>query len=549
MARTIRLRKWQKAALDAFTARPGSDFLAVATPGAGKSMFALAAARQEMARRPQRLIIVAPTQHLRVQWADAAESLDLHLETSWSAADGGLPRDVHGLVTTYQQVATSAAALAEIARDAFVILDEVHHAGYERAWGESVRLAFAASATRLSLSGTPFRSDTLAIPFVNYDSEGLATADVEYGYGNALTDGGVVRPVHFPRLDGEMEWIGSDGLQTSASFADALDSVASAQRLRTALSAEGDWLPHVLSKAHHQLMSVRQTHPDAAGLVIAIDQAHAKDIASIFREQLKVPAVVAVSEDADASRKISAFATDTAPWIIAVRMISEGVDIPRLRVGVFATTTTTELFFRQAVGRIVRWIRGLGPQPGYMFVPDDPRLRRHVLTIAEQRRHSLRKRDENGEIVEADPTDPAALDEVPTGERDEQQLSLFAALSARPIGEASSLTPADIGLHVAMDDGDSAGLDLELIDVPHLRPPEAAAGLSPRERRRILREANQNAVRELSRVTGHGHARVNADLNALVGIRSIQEATLDELADRRMKAEAWLARTPLRRGA
>ena len=198
-------------------------------------MFALAAARQEMARRPQRLIIVAPTQHLRVQWADAAESLDLHLETSWSAADGGLPRDVHGLVTTYQQVATSAAALAEIARDAFVILDEVHHAGDERAWGESVRLAFAASATRLSLSGTPFRSDTLAIPFVNYDSEGLATADVEYGYGNALTDGGVVRPVHFPRLDGEMEWIGSDGLQTSASFADALDSVASAQRLRTAM--------------------------------------------------------------------------------------------------------------------------------------------------------------------------------------------------------------------------------------------------------------------------------------------------------------------------
>jgi hypothetical protein len=216
---------------------------------------------------------------------------------------------------------------------------------------------------------------------------------------------------------------------------------------------------------------------------------------------------------------------------------------------VFATTTTTELFFRQAVGRIVRWIRGLGPQPGYMFVPDDPRLRRHVLTIAEQRRHSLRKRDENGEIVEADPTDPAALDEVPTGERDEQQLSLFAALSARPIGEASSLTPADIGLHVAMDDGDLVGLDLELIDVPHLRPPEAAAGLSPRERRRILREANQNAVRELSRVTGHGHARVNADLNALVGIRSIQEATLDELAERRMKAEAWLARTPLRRGA
>lgn len=541
MARTIRLRQWQRTALDAFNARTGADFLAVATPGAGKTTFALAAARQAIAGAPQRLVIVAPTQHLKGQWADAAEALDLHLETAWTAADGGLPADVHGLVTTYQQVATSARALAELAAGAFVILDEVHHAGDDRAWGDAVRLAFSGAAARLSLSGTPFRSDTLAIPFVDYDADGLATANVEYGYGEALRDGGVVRPVHFPRLDGEMEWIDSDGNLAAASFADSLDAVASAQRLRTALSADGDWLPHALGQAHERLMALRHTHPDAAGVVIAIDQDHARAVQSILRHRLKVPSVIAVSEDAQASRTISAFVTGTEPWIVAVRMISEGVDIPRLRVGVFATTTTTELFFRQAVGRIVRWIRGLGPQPGYMFVPDDPRLRRHVLAIAEQRRHSLRRRDENGEVIETEPGDPPEPGSRPD-RATEPQLSLFAALAARPTGEAAVNTPADLGLATTLDEPDQLELDLELVEVPHLRAPEAAGDMSPRERRRILREANQSVVRELSRSTGLGHAQVNAELNSQVGIRTIQEASLDDLARRRTLAQAWLMR-------
>jgi hypothetical protein len=96
------------------------------------------------------------------------------------------------MVTTYQQVAASTRALAEIARDAFVVLDEAHHSGEERAWGDSVRAAFAGSAVRLSLSGTPFRSDTRAIPFVLYDDDGLARADVVQPR-RALSDGGVVR--------------------------------------------------------------------------------------------------------------------------------------------------------------------------------------------------------------------------------------------------------------------------------------------------------------------------------------------------------------------
>ncbi len=539
MARNLRLRRWQKAALDHFLAADGPNFLAVATPGSGKTTFALAAVRLSLAARPERrVVIIAPTQHLKRQWADAASALDLHLETQWSPSRR-LPADVHGLITTYQQVAMNAPELAGQAADAIVVLDEVHHAGDEQAWGEAVRVACAGAAVRLSLSGTPFRSDTRAIPFVRYDGNGMAHPDVEYGYGDALRDGGVVRPVRFPRIDGEMEWIGSDGTHTEASFADHLDQTASAQRLRTALSVEGDWIGEVLVRAHEKLVAIRRVHPDAAGLVIASDQEHARGIAQVLRRRCGVDAVVALSEDAAASRRIAEFAVDSRPWIVAVRMISEGVDIPRLRVGVFATTTTTELFFRQAVGRLVRWTRGLGSQPAFMFLPDDPRLRHHAGAIAEQRRHSLRRTDEMGERVVADEG------QLVRREGNEEQMSLFAPLAARAIGgpTPAEADPDDMLAMPEPDDDES--LVLELAPAPRVRQeggPSPAPVLPAATQRRLLRDANAAAVAELVRVVDAGHAQINAELNRRVGIQRVGEATVGELERRRAAAVVWLAR-------
>jgi len=542
MARTLRLRRWQKAALDQFLDSDGPDFLAVATPGSGKTTFALAAVRVLLGRRPdRRVVIVAPTHHLKLQWAEAAAALDLHLETAWSAAEPRLPSDVHGLVTTYQQVALSAAQLGGIADGAIVVLDEVHHAGDEQAWGQAVRLACRDAAVRLCLSGTPFRSDTRAIPFVRYDGDGLAVPDIEYGYGEALRDGGVVRPVRFPRIDGEMEWIAADGTHAEASFADHLDAAGAAQRLRTALSVEGDWLGDVLARAHAKLSDLRRSHPEAAGLVIAIDQEHARGIAGLLRSRCGVDPVVAVSEDAAASRRITEFADGSRPWIVAVRMISEGVDIPRLRVGVFATSTTTELFFRQAVGRLVRWTRGLGPQPAYMFLPDDPRLRQHAGAIAEQRRHSLRRREDDG-----DPVADAALLARTMARGADAQMSLFAPLAARALGDADEPETELEDMRAMPEPDDDDALVLELAPAPraggaddgHLeRPPRSA-----RARRRQLRDANAAAVAELVRVVDMSHAQINAELNRMVGIQRVGEASVDELERRRGAVIAWLAR-------
>ncbi|MEX0767376.1 MAG: DEAD/DEAH box helicase [Microthrixaceae bacterium] len=574
----IRLRPWQSEALDTLANKESIDFLAVATPGAGKTSFALTAAVQNLAEHPgRRVIVVAPTQHLKYQWADAAVRFGLHLEPDWSARDGSLPADMHGVVTTYQQVSTSAAMLSPLATGAFVIFDEIHHAADDRSWGESVHTAFAHAAQRLSLSGTPFRSDTSAIPFVDYHLD-QARADYEYGYGEALAAGGVVRPVYFPRINGFMEWVSPAGDVVAATFDDELPRELANQRLRTALSLQGEWLPTVLDQAQERLQELRKGHPEAAGLIIATDQAHAQQIAELMLRRHGITAVVAVSDDPDASGKIAAFVSSDQPWIVAVRMVSEGVDIPRLRIAVFATMTTTELFFRQAVGRIVRWTQGIPRQKAYFFLPDDVRLRHFAANLAEQRRHSLRKRaedDESGDLGRAE----AVLDE-PDG-LEAEQMSLFAVIGSVAIGSAGESAPGqapgvdsltgDEGVFGDDPDGrlvDSrhdGGVDLVLLPppLPNGSMPKGLSGsaggqlagdpfgggaealdsMTLRQRKIAMRDYNADLARDLVRSTGWSHPQVNAELNRLSGIRKISEATLEQLERRLIAGRKWLKQT------
>lgn len=582
---TINLRPWQRAAFELFMAggRPdpadGSiqpDFLAVATPGAGKTTFALTCARATLAEEPRPLIVVAPTSHLKVQWSMAAHRLGLQLDPNWSPGDG-LARDVHGLVTTYQQVATGAAAskLAGLSAEGFVILDEVHHAGHEKAWGDGIRKAFAHTHRRLSLSGTPFRSDAVQIPFVRYDATGegdLAHADFTYGYGDALRDGGVVRPVYFPRVDGEMEWTTASGDKLSASFQDELARDQVSMRLRTALSLEGEWMPTVLSKAVDQLRTLRSApveeggQPDAGGLVIATDQEHAQGIARLLRDRFGVPADVVVSDDPGASKKIEEFSNNDRPWLVSVRMVSEGVDIPRLRVGVFSTTTSTELFFRQAIGRFVRWQAGRSNQKAYVYIPDDPRLRAHAFSIAEARRHVLRppgSGDDDAFQEDGGLEDQRVAD-------DAEQLALFnefsvvradaTDVSIHTVG-ADGLVIAGDGAEVryeatydaggppAFDDepdpptpffGSDPSLSLDLPDIPTAAGLVPTSALSVAEMKDDLRTRNANVAKRLVDVTAWNHAKVQAEMNRLAGVSKVSTATNEQLARRLRYSESWL---------
>lgn len=558
MAAPIRFRAWQKEALAKLESRVHSSFLAVATPGAGKTTFALAAVRRALvARHVRRCVVVVPTQHLKLQWAIAAEKLDIHLDPDWSAGDGTLPSDVHGVAVTYQQVAANPGALRRLVANAFVVLDEIHHAADSRSWGDGIRHAFEMAPVRLCLSGTPFRSDQSAIPFVRYVGE-EAQADYEYGYGEALLDRKVVRPVFFPRINGRMEWTSADGSTYSAGFEDQLTRNLASQRLRTALDIEGEWLPAVLTKAHRQVMKLREVDPRAAGMVIAIDQDHARGIARIFKDLLGVKPTVATSDDPGASQKIADFTEGNDPWIVAVRMVSEGVDIPRLAVGVYATNTMTDLFFRQAVGRLVRTSGTAKQQRAYMFIPDDARLRNFAFGIAEQRRHSLAKPEskEGDEFMR----DEDAEREPPA----EDQLSLFSAISAVPLDEqgrpldASPLEDPDLdhedaipGLVGDESAGEEEGEVFTLSAPDFERPvptpepdviPDSSSGTggSTLSKKRKLREQNSAYVRSLVHRKRMGHAQVNAELNRRVGIKRITEATVGQLEKRLEAARRWV---------
>ncbi len=526
------LRAWQKEALDALKATNSPDFLAVATPGAGKTTFALTAARIMLPNLPGRLVVVVPTSHLKQQWAEAALRFGLMLEQDWSPGET-LPSDVHGLVTTYAQVGLNPAPLFDVSQGGFAILDEIHHAGSEKTWGEGVRHAFDGASKRLALSGTPFRSDADPIPFVTYVAN-EAEADYSYGYGEALKDGSVVRPVYFPRFGGHMEWTSSDGNDLTASFDDYLTLTESNQRLRAALSLNGEWLPAVLSNAVERLNHIRKSHTNAGGLVIAIDKEHARGIAKIMRSKFGIDADVVISEEADSSKKITRFSESNKPWLIAVRMVSEGVDIPRLRVGVYATTTTTELFFRQAVGRLVRHIKGGGLQRAYMFIPDDYRLRRYGIEISETRNHSLDKKastdDERGERNQ--PEEQVSLFEVHSatlGEAAEPEIDPFAFDNES--SEAPMEEPEEISSELVVD--------LAAMPLPGglAQAPTAIDGRSERQR---LRSINQSLARDIATITGQPHSAINRQLNKAAGVTKISEASVIQLNKRAREAEKLL---------
>nr|WP_279633199.1 DEAD/DEAH box helicase [Nocardioides euryhalodurans] len=401
------MRAWQQAAMEDYFARSPRDFLAVATPGAGKTTFALSVAAELIGRRIiDRIIVVAPTEHLKSQWAEAAARAGIPLDPTYSAGKGKTSSDYVGVAVTYAGVAVNPLAM-RIRAERFktlVILDEVHHAGDALSWGEGVREAFEPAARRLALTGTPFRSDVNPIPFVTYapgpDGIPRSVADFTYGYAHALADH-VVRPVLFLAYSGQMTWRTSAGDEVAASLGEPLTKDLNAQALRTALDPKGAWIPSVLAAADKRLSEVRRHVPDAGGLVIATDQVSARAYAAVLKQISGESPTVVLSDEKAASKRIATFAEDESRWMVAVRMVSEGVDVPRLAVGVYATTTATPLFFAQAVGRFVR-ARKRG-ETASVFVPSVPSLLGFASELEAQRDHVLgRKVTDEDDIFAAE---------------------------------------------------------------------------------------------------------------------------------------------------
>ncbi|WP_399544299.1 DEAD/DEAH box helicase, partial [uncultured Actinomyces sp.] len=253
------LRAWQAAALERYLAAMPQDFLAVATPGAGKTTFALRVAVELL--RPgevHQVTIVCPTEHLKFQWAEAAAKVGIRIDPSYTNSQATLASHFDGVALTYAQVAANPNRhrARTAATRTLVILDEIHHGGDALSWGDAIREAFTPARRRLALTGTPFRSDTAPIPFVRYteDSAGVrrSRADYAYDYSDALRDG-VVRPVMFLSYTGQMRWRTRAGDEVAARLGEPLTKDMEAQAWRTALDPAGEWIPAVLAAADQRL--------------------------------------------------------------------------------------------------------------------------------------------------------------------------------------------------------------------------------------------------------------------------------------------------------
>ncbi|GAB3489183.1 DEAD/DEAH box helicase [Amycolatopsis cihanbeyliensis] len=391
------LRAWQRRALTRYLTTKPKDFLAVATPGAGKTVFGLRIAAELISDRTiEAVTIVTPTEHLKHQWAIAAAGAGIAIDSNFRNTTGVTSSDFQGVAVTYAQVAAHPTLhrVRTENRKTLVILDEIHHGGDAKSWGDAIREAFTPAVRRLALTGTPFRSDDSPIPFVTYEPEGSggamrSKADHTYGYADALADG-VVRPVVFLAYSGEASWRTSAGEEFTARLGEPLTAEQNARAWRTALDPGGEWIPSVLQAADTRLSQVRAGGvPDAGGLVIASDQdsarAYAKLLARICGEQ----PVVVLSDDPGATKRIGQFADSNERWLVAVRMVSEGVDVPRLAVGVYATSASTPLFFAQAIGRFVRARRE--GETASVFLPSVPVLLELASELEAERDHVLGK--------------------------------------------------------------------------------------------------------------------------------------------------------------
>jgi superfamily II DNA or RNA helicase len=562
------LRAWQSAAMAHYAERQPRDFLAVATPGAGKTTFALTVAADLLNRRVvERVTVIAPTEHLKQQWAEAAARAGIPIDPAYAAGKGRTSADYVGIAVTYAGVAVNPLAM-RIRTERFktlVILDEVHHAGDALSWGEGIREAFEPAHRRLALTGTPFRSDVNPIPFVTYapgpDGIPRSAADYTYGYAEALADH-VVRPVLFMAYSGDLQWRTRAGDEVSARLGEPLTKDLNAQALRTALDPAGAWIPAVLAAADTRLAEVRRHVPDAGGLVIASDQDSARAYAALLRRLTKESPTVVLSDEPGSSKKISDFAAGDKRWMVAVRMVSEGVDVPRLAVGVYATTTSTPLFFAQAVGRFVR-ARTRG-ETASIFLPSVPSLLVHAAELEVARDHVLGRRiNDEADIFAAE---DELLARAQAGEGAVEEGVPFEALGSEARFDHVLFDGATFGhegeVHVGSEE------EMDFLGIPGLLEPgqmrellqqrqakrrslgrraavpepDTVAELTTHEQLAALRRELNGLVAAWHHRTGQAHGVTHAELRRECGGPAAAVANATQLRARIDRVREWAAR-------
>lgn len=525
--------RWQLAAQAEYLGRLQKDYLLVAVPGAGKTFWTLHTARELIKiGRIERLAIIAPTTHVKGQWARTAHELGLNIESDYRNSDGAWPPDADGVSMTYGQMYEQRSLHRHniARRPTLVILDEVHHLQDSAGWGQAALESFDMAAYRIHLSGTPWNEDGF-IPWISYGPDNTALADFSYSYQDALTDS-VNCDVFFPKLGGRSEWE-FDGKIFRHTFDDELPERDRARRLATVLAVpESDFIAQTFGRADQELTRIRNLprQDKSGGLIIAKDIPHANAIADLIEDDLRQPRpTVVVSDDRNAGRLLREFTHGTDRWLVSVRMVSEGVDIPRLRVLIYATNVTTRLFFRQAVGRVIR-----GPEPpAVVFLPADPVLLKYATEIRLERLEALRVM--NDTITEETEREQSSTFRPRSGETFlDGVLHAEGDVTQEEINRAADEIRAEGGHPTVEISTQLARILRRYTGRPTPIAQEAPTVASPlkSERKEALRQAQNKLVTSYCYQVDADYGAINAQLNKLVGVKKIRDCSEEQLQKR-----------------
>jgi len=394
-----KLRQWQREAVQKAISwltqtKVDRHFLINAAPGSGKTICACTIADILLRNNEvDRVIVIAPRVQVVNQWAEDFRGVTGRHMTKVTGSVGDLETVSKDICSTWSALQGLQAEIQLVCREnrVLVICDEHHHAAVEAAWGESADSAMQDARYVLVLTGTPIRSDGNEAVWLAYDDRG-AIKHPEEGtytltYGQAV-DLGYCRPATFHRHEGRFsveldhEVIKVDG-DAGPELPDSLKRVPGLQkslnfyRLAKTPQYEKDLITpsldgyqaSMLTSAIEKLDCLRNQMPAAGGLVIAPNIEMAEFMAKLIEILDGEKPVVVHSDMTDPGQKISAFRNSDRRWLVSVAMVSEGVDIQRLRVLVYLPNALTELAFRQAVGRVIRTYGYEDTSRAYIVIP------------------------------------------------------------------------------------------------------------------------------------------------------------------------------------
>jgi len=378
----MKLRKWQTEcvdlAMDQYLSGI-SHFLALATPGAGKTLMASELADQLLKSNLIDLVICFSPSSIVSQ--DFSHSLQLRINERF---DGLLGAKGHSL--TYQSLQYLDENFWQLFHRyrVLVIFDEIHHCAGStidnaNAWGEQIILNIQDKAKyTLALTGTPWRSDAAPIVLSNYmHPSNKIACDYVYGLAEAIQDG-VCRVPQIIAIDNNnISVLDDEETKKFSSFKCLLSqSIIPYQEI---IENEAV-IKYVISSAQKKLSSIRATNADAAGLIVASSVEHARQISTLMKTNFNEETVVVTYRESEPTSIIQQFRYAQSKWIISVGMISEGTNIPRLQVCCHLTNIKTEMHFRQILGRILR-MTGSKNQEAVMYMPAEPKLLEYAYRV------------------------------------------------------------------------------------------------------------------------------------------------------------------------